>query len=107
MLCGATLKNEKLLLETLFTSTEPYLAMPQVRSCSNNDRSICCGTGRCVSCSGRPCQNSRGNEIQHSRNTQPETNKQEKSPQARSQGVFSQIEDATYEILRKHEKQSV
>jgi len=27
-------------------------------------------------------------------------------PQARREGVLSQIEDATYAILRKHEKQS-
>jgi len=48
-----------------------------------------------------------GKETQQSRNIQPETNKQEKGPQARSQGVFSPIEDATYAILRKHEKQTV
>jgi hypothetical protein len=37
---------------------------------------------------------------------QPQTKEQERRSQARSEGVLGQIEDATYAILRKHEKQS-
>jgi hypothetical protein len=47
-----------------------------------------------------------GEDTQQSLKAQSETKRQEMSQQARRQGVFSQIEDTTYAILRKHEKQT-
>lgn len=35
---------------------------------------------------------------------QPSTQQQERRSQARTEGVLAKIEDATYAILRKHEK---
>jgi hypothetical protein len=37
---------------------------------------------------------------------QPQSAKEDRRSQSRGDGIFSLIEDATYEILRKHEKKS-
>jgi len=55
---------------------------------------------------GETMPEQQGKETQPSVNTELETKKQEQGTQARSQGVFNQIEDATYVILRKHDKQT-
>jgi len=55
---------------------------------------------------GEAMPEQQGKETQPSVNTQLETKKQEQGTRARSQGVFNQIEDATYTILRKHDKQT-
>jgi len=55
---------------------------------------------------GEAMPEQQGKETQQSLDVQPDTKAQEHGTQARGQGVFSQIEDATYAILRKHEKQT-
>jgi hypothetical protein len=46
----------------------------------------------------------RGQETLRTFDNQPPTQKQERRSQARPEGVLAKIEDATYAILRKHEK---
>jgi hypothetical protein len=45
-----------------------------------------------------------GKETLRTVDIQPSTQEQERRSQARAQGVLAKIEDATYAILRKHEK---
>jgi hypothetical protein len=45
-----------------------------------------------------------GKETLRTFDNQPFTQEQERRSQARAEGVLAKIEDATYAILRKHEK---
>ncbi len=46
-------------------------------------------------------------DVRQSLNIEPETKQKDHRTQTRHETALSQIEDATYAILRKHEKQSV
>ena len=43
-------------------------------------------------------------ETQRQLDIQPQTKEQERRSQARTESVLARIEDATYTVLRKHEK---
>jgi hypothetical protein len=45
-------------------------------------------------------------DVHQSLDNQPDPKQPERRTQARSESVLSQIEDATYAALRKHDKQS-
>lgn len=57
-------------------------------------------------CFGETMQNPQAKDDQQQYETTGKSKKQEPQTQARSETVLNQIEDATYAILRKHEKQS-